>query len=775
MNNSDERNLTRLEELEANEEFQKLPEDKKVILIAGEKILEMDQYFRNLMSQLSNVPGKINLNATNKNIVDDILKQVDEKLRSSMALKKEDILDMIDQRYNDEITSLENKYQFATQQAIKNIDESFNEALERVEDLTQFQIQAREEIRKNQDKIYILEEELHRQKENNDSLKRILDESIEKQSNLSDDALLLNNYEFLGKQFSTFDEFKEFVRDEARMIAENEIEKYLHEKDLFSEEFSEENLDNAFEKRVSNDEIIKMYELQINNGSKLDDLEKLIEQQNQQMKMLSEERQALISKISKLISDNKVNSSDEFQDVLDTYLNSENDNNEFCEKSNKELETNSYLSNNEIEFLIKNQAIELVKEKLSELSNKTDEEINEIILQDLQKKYHNNSKSKKNETLNQDSIKESLDELKTISHDSESKLSELEKVNAKILELQKQLRSQINENETLRNDLFDEISKNSTYNLNDDNINNDYIDFTMLNDEDDMSKHNYYDGKTPIPGTKITRINNYRINNDLDTTSFDETQEIIRTEVEKLVTNNPFEDDTTVAWQENNQKIVDLENLVLKQEEELNRLRSQNANEFNTKNIIETNQNNNAFFAEVDKQKEFMNSLEQTLNQLKELSNIQAQTVADLEKQSRKLEEIEQKVQVQEIANKFVTHDNLDEIISEKYKTQKADEAYVEELRKVEEERKRIEEALELERLRLMSEINSGKEKLNNLASQPIVEQQPQPAVELPKQQEAPKSDIVILETPKKKRKQQIFYEVKVHNRPKLTRADLEK
>ena len=120
-----------------------------------------------------------------------------------------------------------------------------------------------------------------------------------------------------------------------------------------------------------------------------------------------------------------------------------------------------------------------------------------------------------------------------------------------------------------------------------------------------------------------------------------------------------------------------------------------------------------------------------------------------------------------------MTHDNLDQIISEKYKSQRADEMYYAEIKKVEEERKRIEEALELERLRLMTEITSGKDKLNNMTNNQVQPEVKPEVVETKK--EEVKNEVVILETPKKKRKQQIFYEVKVHNRPKLTRADLEK
>lgn len=764
MNNT-EKKLTRLQELEINEEFQKLPEDKKVILIAGEKILEMDQYFKELLLRLSSSQGNVAINPTpfkSNETIEDILKMVDERINSSLLVKKEDILELIDQRYNEEALVIENKYKFATKEAIKNIDESFGETLQRVENLSQFQIQAREEIRKNQDKIYILEEELLRQKEKNESLQRIVDDSIEKHKEFNTD-FLLNNYEFLGKEFSSFEDFKNFIREESRTIAENEIEKYLHEKDLFSDEISEDLKDALYNKKLANDEFLKMYKKQVDNDSKLNNLEKLIDKQNDEMKLLSEERRDLITAVAKLIKNNKITSSDEFIDFVDTpdFQEVLKDTTLDIQELQKIENPNSTLSNEEIELLIKKEAIELVKNKLDELSTKSDDEINDIILNGFRQK------NRQNRYQNFQSNDVSLE--------TEKKLSEIEKVNLKIAELQNQLKNQIEENENLRNELFEEMSKNNIDISNSDTINSEYINFTNLSDdEDDMSKHNYYDGKNPIPGTKITRINNYRINNDLDSSSFDDTQEIITQEIRKTVDETPVEEEQSSSWQESSQKIVDLENLVQKQEEELHKLRLQNNKEveklLNTEAMIKQQ-----VVIENDKQKEFINSLEQTLHQLKELSNIQAQTVADLERQSRKLEEIERKVKGQEEASKYVTHDNLDQIISEKYKSQKVNDEYFNELRKVEEERKRIEEALELERIRLMSEINLGKEKLNSLENNQFQSTQVQEPSPIKEQKPVEKKDVVIVGTPKKKRKQQIFYEIKVHNRPKLTRADLEK
>ncbi|MDE7112457.1 MAG: hypothetical protein K2N92_02535, partial [Malacoplasma sp.] len=336
-----------------------------------------------------------------------------------------------------------------------------------------------------------------------------------------------------------------------------------------------------------------------------------------------------------------------------------------------------------------------------------------------------------------------------------------------------------------KNELFDEIAKNALYNSNSGSIRyeNNLSENVNYLDEDDM-KHNYYNGNVPIPGTKITRINNYRINNDMDNISYEETQEIIKSE---SVNDFVAQKESNSNWEKENQKIIDLENTVQRQEEEINRLRSIEAAKLSSKGD------------ENYKQKEFMNSLEQTLNQLRELSRVQAQTVADLERQSRKLEEVEQKVKNASFKNDG--NDNLDAIIEQKYRIKKDDE-YVAGLKKIEEERRKIDETLELERLRLLTEINLGTKKLSDLQQKnqqvivvptptptPVVAVQPQPTVEQPQPQAAqpakkgffgrPASSenqlVTVTGAPKRKRKQQIFYEVKVHTTPKLTRADIEK
>ncbi|MDE6429234.1 MAG: hypothetical protein K2K18_01840 [Malacoplasma sp.] len=761
---SEQKYMSRLEELELNEEFQKLSEDKKIILIAGEKILEMNEYLKNFFQKLD----LKNLNSENFNaqlfkqeLENEILSKVQAQLDDSVNLTKQDVIDLIDKRYFEEVAALENKFQFTTQETINLATESFGEALQRVDSLSMFQIQAREEIRKNQDKIYVLEEELLRQKDQNDFLRNLIDEKIKDLEDLIKyQERDFSSYDFTDAKFESFKDLENHISNKAKEIAEEKIEEYLLNQTALGlgigESLSEQEigkiLDNA---QNSQKEILKVYEAQIKNGNKLEELEKLIDLQSQQIELLSEERKDLIYTIANLIKNKKFNA-DEFL----KYLNFKSEK-EFLEKLDKK----------DVNILIQKQAFELVKEKIYETENLGFGNVKFIC--------------DENEMHQKPSLKNNLDDLKKLSKDNLKVANEISDVNSKISALQEQLRLQELENENLRNELFDEIAKNALYNSNSGSIRyeNNLSENVNYLDEDDM-KHNYYNGNVPIPGTKITRINNYRINNDMDNISYEETQEIIKSE---SVNDFVAQKESNSNWEKENQKIIDLENTVQRQEEEINRLRSIEAAKLSSKGD------------ENYKQKEFMNSLEQTLNQLRELSRVQAQTVADLERQSRKLEEVEQKVKNASFKNDG--NDNLDAIIEQKYRIKKDDE-YVAGLKKIEEERRKIDETLELERLRLLTEINLGTKKLSDLQQKnqqvivvptptptPVVAVQPQPTVEQPQPQAAqpakkgffgrPASSenqlVTVTGAPKRKRKQQIFYEVKVHTTPKLTRADIEK
>ncbi|MDE7112371.1 MAG: hypothetical protein K2N92_02100, partial [Malacoplasma sp.] len=316
--------MSRLEELELNEEFQKLSEDKKIILIAGEKILEMNEYLKNFFQKLD----LKNLNSENFNaqlfkqeLENEILSKVQAQLDDSVNLTKQDVIDLIDKRYFEEVAALENKFQFTTQETINLATESFGEALQRVDSLSMFQIQAREEIRKNQDKIYVLEEELLRQKDQNDFLRNLIDEKIKDLEDLIKyQERDFSSYDFTDAKFESFKDLENHISNKAKEIAEEKIEEYLLNQTALGlgigESLSEQEigkiLDNA---QNSQKEILKVYEAQIKNGNKLEELEKLIDLQSQQIELLSEERKDLIYTIANLIKNKKFNA-DEFLKYL---------------------------------------------------------------------------------------------------------------------------------------------------------------------------------------------------------------------------------------------------------------------------------------------------------------------------------------------------------------------------------------------------------------------------------------------------------------------------
>lgn len=796
--------MTRLEELELNEEFQKLPSDKKIILIAGEKILEMNEYLKNFFFNLENIAfEKFNAQSFKQELMEDILSSIQEQLNYSGSISKQEALDLINKRYEEEIALLEDKFHYTTEEVVNSANESFNEALERVESLSLFQVQAREEIRKNQDKIYILEEELTRQKEQNEILRSQVDERIkdlEELMKFREGELLSGNFNFVDGKFETFEDLEKHISDKAKEIAEEKIEEYLLNQNNsglgFDESVTPDMLNNfIYNSETAQKEFLKVYEAQIQSGNKLSKLETLIDKQSQQIDQLSNDRKELIYLIADMIKSKKFNSN-EFIKYIDSYKDE-------VDLIQKEKEILKNLEKDDLDFLINNQARELVKERIENKgnnvhANKENHELEngfgnvQFIVDD------------EFEDLNQ-----SLEELKKISKDNDKASEQLTELDKKVIELQNQLKQQIDENQILRNELFDEITKNALYNSNNDIINQDNkFLINGLYDGDDM-KHNYYSGKNPIPGTKITRINNYRINNDMDNISYEESQEIIKS---NFASENNFVEESVKdsSWELENQKIIDLENTVQRQEEEINRLRHQDKAlskeeiEFlvkkETTKFNEFKNEKNEYIESNYKQREFMNSLEQTLNQLKELSKIQAQTVADLEKQSRKLEEVEEKVKNANLNNQQINPNVLDEIIEQKYKTKKDELDYVNGLKKIEEERRKIDETLELERLRLLAEINLGTKKLADLqeksqlnvapvAPAPIQQVAVEPVVEQPVKKgffgrpvgfgnsssSSTDAPVTVTGAPKKKRKQQIFYEVKVHTTPKLTKADLEK
>lgn len=819
----------RIEELKSNPEFQKLPYNQQVILLTGEKLLEIDAKIRNQTSQINNFFKQFNNSLTDTNpngiISDELIrslvreeatKLLEENMNSATVIDEDKIAKIVQEKYNEELYNLEDKFENVTQETIRNFDESISDALEKVENLSQFEIKAREEIQKSQDMIYLLEEELARQKEENELLKSQIDERFSQieEANLNGRSDILN-YEYHDVRFETFEDLESFIKQEAQKIAKKEVEDYIHDYYLFSDDRKDKVIEKLFEEnQLKDSEVSKVYQIQIDNNKKLDDLELLLEQQNRQIRSLDEDRQNLILTLEQVFKEKDV----DIKKVLDTKPFDSIDNSNIYKEidvlddgsdsgsKTYHVNTGNILNKDEIEILVRKEAIELIKNKISLLE------------------------SEKDRVLTDESVEDKLREIENISHSENEIIKQLEETNIRIKELEDQLKKQIEENINLKNDLFDEISRNNgseNINLNlenNDNINNDIESLNIYSEEseEDM-KHNYYNGAFPIPGTKITRINNYKVSNDLDDSSFEDSHKVIREDAERISTVNEVETikpAETTAWQENSQKILDLENVILKQEQEIKRLRDEKTQEQSVDGMSrealevlvkkealkivneEINQNKksvgNQVLTEID------DAIKTTLRKLQELSSMQQKTIDDIEMTNKKIHDIESQLKYTDSGKSSEIEEELarvelEKLIQEKYKinNQYKEANYADEIRKIEEERRKIEETLELERIRLLTEIENNRRQMQELSEQqkqeenvfqpqpqviipqpvnvvepaPVVVEEPKPVVETKKEPEP----TIILEAPKKKRKQQVFYEIKIHSTPKLTRADLEK
>ena len=786
-----ERKISRLEELENNKEFQKLPYEKKVILIAGEKILEMEERLKIQSNWLSAALREVQNKTSHSS---DEIKELFAEYTKNSLNDKEKILEIVEKKCSEEFSNIEDRFELATNQSINLIDNSINdalnEALEKVKYLSDFEEKAKQEIKYSQDRISILENEIHEQKEENENIKLMIEQRFDEIIVQQQTQSSIDNYEFNGLKFNSLEELEEMIQKEAQKVAKDEIDRYIHDYSLFAEDRENETISKLeSDTELNQQELLKVYKMQIENNSKLSDLEYLLEEQNRQIKMLSEERQDLVLKVDKLIKEGNLSTNDELVNLFNKVPDESNPIDSQVDSSQEGYP--EFLTKEEIEILIKRKAIELVKEKLQAINK--EHLYYELYSSDLEE------------------LDQKIEKIKEYSKEKEEKFSNFEEVNKRIKDLETQLKNQINENINLKNDLFDEISKNGNINQNNDNIKNGYNEqINNLDEERELMKHNYYNDNGPIPGTKITRINNYKINSDIDMVAFGDAQQVIKDEAERL---SQSEIDRIMQesklsqdnWQENNQKLLDLENIISKQEEEIERLKNETHDGLVSKDEIELLIKKEALKIVRDElgglnksesnvdDSDLVASLRSTIAQLQELTSAQEKTISDIEITNKKIEAIEA-----EIRKSSKDYDeekakrDFDELLKEQYKVSSAyqSNSYAEELKKIEEERKKIEETLELERFRLLSEIEDNKRRLAETPVQqpqvvpvvvnPIIQEakpQEQPKVEENKQFVAkPKEEInVILETPKKKRKQQVFYEVKVHTTPKLTRADLEK
>lgn len=809
-------------------DFDILSDAEKVLILTSEKILSLEQkintqqeilkMFFNKFQVFDKLQGKnshddfiemmkkerqeifreIDLLIANRPVVSDsdfevgkLLDIVKDEIEKKFILSYESLSSVDEDKiksnlldiYKKDLSAIEQRFETYTTENINDLNKKFVEISEKVELVSEKYWASKKKLGEQEEKIVYLDNEVKNQILQGIEVKRDLDSCI-------------SNYQNYNEKFKNIDDIKTYIRDESLKIAKEEISNYMELYNLFQEDretaiidrFSEEN-------SLKESEIVKAYEVQLENNRKLEELQMLLDQQNDHIDLLSIDRQDLLQKMNDLVISKK--------DV-----NLLPDNLAFAKEIKYTLDVDKLLNKEEIEILVKKNAIEIVKDKINDL-NLSSNLLNKINLND-------------NFEIKNNPIIDSL-EINGLSTNSINSGINNEHISIRFNKIQENLKNQLAENTKLKNDLFDEISKNAIDNKkNEFNIkNNDIIktnsdnDYLYFNEEsDEYMKHNYYGNQNYIPGTKITRIKNYKYNELVNNTLNQD--ELIKTEAEKLYLDEletMIDDDVNYkdSWEKNNQKLIELENLILKQEEEITRLKSvsdsnnnypknysrdeleflikNEASKLIQNNLKERNDFSNYLYnssANVSSSsvingdfiKEIDFSMKKTLEKLDQFSKIQEKSLYDIELTNRKIQELEDEIKKSNFDNFKLINDieeenarkELEKLIEEKYKDSNKNDYNIE-LRKIEDERKKINDTLELEKIRLLSEIESNKFKLQEAMANKSVEVKEEPIVA----KEEQKNVHVILESPKRKRKQQIFYEVKTHTTPKLTRADIEK
>lgn len=809
-------------------DFDILSDAEKVLILTSEKILSLEQkintqqeilkMFFNKFQVFDKLQGKnshddfiemmkkerqeifreIDLLIANRPVVSDsdfevgkLLDIVKDEIEKKFILSYESLSSVDEDKiksnlldiYKKDLSAIEQRFETYTTENINDLNKKFVEISEKVELVSEKYWASKKKLGEQEEKIVYLDNEVKNQILQGIEVKRDLDSCI-------------SNYQNYNEKFKNIDDIKTYIRDESLKIAKEEISNYMELYNLFQEDretaiidrFSEEN-------SLKESEIVKAYEVQLENNRKLEELQMLLDQQNDHIDLLSIDRQDLLQKMNDLVISKKD-------------ANLLPDNLAFAKEIKYTLDVDKLLNKEEIEILVKKNAIEIVKDKINDL-NLSSNLLNKINLND-------------NFEIKNNPIIDSL-EINGLSTNSINSEINNEHISIRFNKIQENLKNQLAENTKLKNDLFDEISKNAIDNKknefnikNNDNIktnsDNDYLYFNEESDE--YMKHNYYGNQNYIPGTKITRIKNYKYNELVNNTLNQD--ELIKTEAEKLYLDEletMIDDDVNYkdSWEKNNQKLIELENLILKQEEEITRLKSvsdsnnnypknysrdeleflikNEASKLIQNNLKERNDFSNYLYnssANVSSSsvingdfiKEIDFSMKKTLEKLDQFSKIQEKSLYDIELTNRKIQELEDEIKKSNFDNFKLINDieeenarkELEKLIEEKYKDSNKNDYNIE-LRKIEDERKKINDTLELEKIRLLSEIESNKFKLQEAMANKSVEVKEEPIVA----KEEQKNVHVILESPKRKRKQQIFYEVKTHTTPKLTRADIEK
>lgn len=820
MNGIEERKPSRIEELEASIEFQRLPPYKKLILLSGERLLEIQSSLKRLETNTS-LFSERNFGHIKNAITQQIYDQLKSKFELNKLVNDPQISQAIFEQVEYKAEQIKNTLVANLKNKIDEINTSLEDVVFSISEFKQSQLTNIKNFDSVQNSLLNLEQAIFELQTKNN----LLSKNFESYKSLVNEQYQNYNLEVFNQKFETPADLEKFLTDKTRKVAVSEIESYLIEQEIFlSSEQNQLLKDLVADNKESKQELLSIYQKQLEQNERLDQLSQLMDRLSSSLNSLGEEKHTFITALTNYLSQSKAIEPKKVEQILTqslkvhTGINQSELDSRFSQIESvlkdyldKKLEkiTSSNLQHESAVFnlvndwqanfneTLKQQSLHI---KSTEFLNKAENGFKADFL--YAPFEHTNDW-----TQNQDLVifKYQLEQIihklkaKTDYYDREISYLKEKALNAsnsfldatgfdnQISILEQQFNQDGFNTDSLRSRILKQFSQNSESEVNiDGKIESNPVDFKQefLYEDDWDMKHNYYGGSKTIPGTKITRIANYRINNDITNDVLEiETQD--QQEIEDILKNsiNLEQKEKFSEFVAENQKILELENLIQKQREEID----------NLKIISEQRKMNEAYdtndFAQYDKFSEKLNS---TLKQFKDLLTQQESTTAVLTSHSKKLADFEERIS------------NLPKTAPVQQVQYVNNEAFVKqeiERRELELKRKEILNYLEKNRQRLLAEISYSKNKLDILNKNPIQNQQPtiQPQVQFIPPVEQPvieevvvkkppfasfakkekpavdPSDLLLLEPAKKKRKQQFFYEIKIHNRPKLTKVDLEK
>ncbi|MEG2974456.1 MAG: hypothetical protein RR798_02135, partial [Malacoplasma sp.] len=331
-------------------------------------------------------------------LLDVVKNEINNKFASSQSSAsvdedkiKTNLLDI----YKKDLSAIEQRFESYTTENINDLNKKFTEISEKLDLVSEKYWANKKKLGEQEEKIDYLDNEVKNQILQGIEVKRDLESCI-------------SSYQNYNEKFKNIDDIKVYIRDESLKIAKEEISNYMELYNLFQEDretaiidrFSEEN-------SLKESEIVKAYEIQLENNRKLDELQNLLDQQNDQIQLLSGDRQELLQKMNDLVVSKKDG------DFLPHNLS-------YAKEMKYTLDVDKLLNKEEIEILVKKNAIEIVKDKINNLN------------------FSNN-------TIIDESNVDDETEL-TSSENVTNNNSEFEHINIKFKKLEESLKNQLEEN-----------------------------------------------------------------------------------------------------------------------------------------------------------------------------------------------------------------------------------------------------------------------------------------------------------------------------------------